>query len=458
MIDLNSEATLTKFKPVIPYQLQLIKLIRKEWDYSQNYPEILLSGSVGSSKSTIAAHMAVTHCLFYPGARVALCRRALPDIKRTIFLKCIEHVSNDLKEGKDYFVNSTRGTIQFSNGSEIISISWADKRYMKARSIDLSAAVFEEVIENEGDDVAGYREVKMRIGRIPKVKEKWIICCTNPGSPSSDWYKYFFAENKETRKVLYSLTTDNPFLPATYIDQLKADLDPKMAQRMLYGKWIEIEDEVVYYSYSRERNFKNESYAPNPSLPIGFTYDFNIGVGKPMSMAFFQVVGDTFHFFNEVVIEGARTENTLEEAAHRGLFDLSSTYYCNGDAAGKHRDTRSNQSDYDIIDNFLKRYKNKQGGYLRYERKIPSANPPIRDRHNIVNAYCYNSNGAIRLFVYKDAPTLDEGMRLVKLLPGSQYIEDDSKRYQHITTALGYAVHFHHLNKNHNSQVQMIKR
>lgn len=456
-MNLDSEPSLLRFKPVIPYQRKLLKLIRKQWDYSKNYPEILLSGSIGSSKSTIAAHLAVTHCLFYPGARVAICRRALPDIKRTIFLKCLEQLG-DLQEGKDYVSNTTRGGIAFANGSEIISISWADKRYMKARSIDLSAAIIEELVENEGDDIQGYREVKMRIGRIPKVKEKWIISCTNPGSPSSEWYKYFFTSGKDTRLVLYSLTTDNPFLPPTYIEQLKQDLDPKMAERMLYGKWIEIEDEVVYYAYQRERNYRDYAYTVNPNLPVYFSYDFNIGVGKPMSCVFFQIVNDEFHFFDEVVIEGARTENTLEEAANRGLFDLGRIYYCNGDAAGKHRDTRSNQSDYDIIDAFMRRYKRKDGMTLRYERKIPSANPPIRDRHNIVNAYCLNTHKQTRLFVYKNCKTLDEGFRLVKLRKGSQYVEDDTKYYQHITTAAGYGIYYYHSTRSSNNAVQMIQR
>jgi hypothetical protein len=60
--------------------------------------------------------------------------------------------------------------------------------------------------------------------------------------------------------------------------------------------------------------------------------------------------------------------------------------------------------------------------------------------------------------VYKKAATLDEGMRLTKLRPGSQYIEDDSKRYQHITTALGYAVHYHNSNLRRDSAVKMLKR
>lgn len=450
--------TLQEFDPTkIPYQIQVLRDIRKNFDYKKNsFHEVLLSGSVGSAKSILLAHVGVTHCLMYPKARFCLARRSMPDLKRTIFQTVLEHL-----EGVDeslYSINETSASIFFKNGSEIISTSWADRKAKKARSLHLSGIGFEEVTENDDKDKKAYDELRLRVNRLPHVPEQIIIAATNPDAPSHWAYKHWIASDEPNRHVYYSVTTDNPFLPATYIEQLKRDLDPKMAERMLYGKWIEIEDEVIYYAYNRERNFRNEEYKVDPSLPIGFSYDFNIGVGKPMSVVFFQIKGDTFHFFDEVVIEGARTENTLEDAANRGLFDLSNRYFCNGDATGKHRDTRSNKSDYDIITDFMRRFKNKQGNPVQFDLRLPSSNPPIRDRHNLVNGYCFNMNREVRLYVYKDAPTMDEGMRLTKLRTGSHYIEDDSKHHQHITTAAGYAIHFHSTTYGRSNAVQMIKR
>lgn len=431
--------------------------IRKNFDYKKySFHEVLLSGSVGSAKSILLAHIAVTHCLLYPNARFCLARRSMPDLKRTIFQTVLDHLAD--VDPSTYEVNETKASIKFNNGSEIISTSWADKKAKKARSLQLSGIGFEEVTENDDTDKKAFDELRMRINRLPHVPEQIIVAATNPDSPSHWAYKHWIVSEKPNRHVYYSVTTDNPFLPQTYIDQLKEDLDPKMALRMLQGQWIEIEDEVVYYSYSRERNYRNETYKVNPHIPVSFSYDFNIGVNKPISACFFQVIGDSFHVFEEVVIDGARTESSLEEAANRGLFNLSQTYICYGDAAGKHRDTRSNNTDYDIIDKFVKNYRRKDGSLLQYERRTPMANPPIRDRHNILNAYCVNLNGLARLFVYKEAKTVDEGLRLVKLRPGSQYIEDDSKRFQHITTALGYAIHYHNANKGRDNRVQMIKR
>jgi hypothetical protein len=114
-----------------------------------------------------------------------------------------------------------------------------------------------------------------------------------------------------------------------------------------------------------------------------------------------------------------------------GIFKNKVLFRIFGDASGKNNDTRSKRSDYDIIEDYLK---NK----IRYQMKVPKSNPPIRKRHNLVNAMCKNDKKVVRLFVYKDAPEADKGFRLTKLLPKANYVEDDSFRFQHITTAIGY--------------------
>jgi hypothetical protein len=221
-----------------------------------------------------------------------------------------------------------------------------------------------------------------------------------------------------------------------YIEQLKTDLDPKMARRYIHGEWIEIAQEVVYYQYDKTIHFKDESYQINKNHPIHLSWDFNIGEGKPMSVIAFQFIDDTMHIFDEAVVEGMRTEDSCDELAGKGLLDHRVTYVINGDATGRSRDTRNRRSDYDIIKNYLSNFKND----LIFEVDVPLSNGPIRKRHNMVNAYLKNDRGDIRLFVYEKAPTADKGLRLTQLKKGGNYVEDDDKPYQHITTAIGYGL------------------
>lgn len=443
-----STPSLSKFNPkAVPYQYDVIKLVKKEYNYNLGPLEIMLSGSVGSAKSILMAHLAVVHCLQNDGARFLLGRKAMPDLRDTLIQKVIEHIDPDMREGKDYKYNATRGSFKFSNGSEIISRSWHDKRYSKLRSLELSAAAVEELTENDNDQKQFYTELRARVGRLPHVKETFIISATNPDDPDHWAYDYFIrgCETNERIHVFYSKTEDNPFLPHWYINSLKETYDSKMIQRLLEGQWIYIDTSGrIYYEYDSKKHFILENYEVNDRLPIHVTHDFNIGRGKPMSCALFQFVDNKFIFFDEVVIEGVKTVSVYDELAGRGYFDLKHNpkIIVHGDAHGRHNDTRSNLSDYEIIEQFLANHIRSDGYGLDYEIQVPLSNPSIRDRHNLVNGQLCNSKGRVSILIDKRCKTIDEGLRKTKLKEGSSYIEDDSAKhpYQHITTAIGYGI------------------
>lgn len=250
------------------------------------------------------------------------------------------------------------------------------------------------------------------------------------------------ADSTDRRHVFYSRTEDNKFLPDWYIENLKKDLDPLQAKRLLYGEWVEIRSDFVYYNYDSIRNYLSKiPYEFKKNLPIDITHDFNIGAGKPMSACVGQYNG-TFHVAKDFIIHSARTSEIMEEIAATDIFENYHYFRIFGDQTGKSRDTRSFVNDYEIIEEFLANYKRKDGSYLKYEICVPRKNPPIRERHNFLNAQFYNEKKEINFFVYKDAPTADKGLRLTKLKLGGQYLEDDSDEYQHVTTAIGYWVHY----------------
>jgi hypothetical protein len=443
----TSTPSLYEFDPRhIEWQFNVIRDLRVLWDYSDGrVHEWLASGSVGSAKSILGAHLAVTHTQLFPRSRGCLGRQAMPDLKDTIAKKILEHLEGDMVEGHDFTYNKTDAHFQFSNGSEIVSRSWADKKYKNAfRSLELSFALIEELTENDETYKGFYPELRMRVGRLAHVPENWIGGLTNPDSPSHWAHKYFIkataAKKSDTRHVYYSLTEQNPFLPREYIEGLKRDLDPKLARRMLFGEWIEIASEVIYHQYKREQNYRDVEYKYDTAFPIIISHDFNIGVGKPMSACSLQYKNDTFHFAETFIVEGADTEEILEEMAATGLFDYPVQYIIHGDASGKNRDTRSKRTDYEIIRKFLANYRTPKGEPVQFVILVPVKNPPVRNRHNTMNAYMKNANGDTRFFVYKKAEPLDEGLRLTKLKSGGLYIEDDSFSLQHVTTAAGYAV------------------
>lgn len=423
----------------VPYQHRVIKDIRRNYDYDLGVHQILLSGSVGSAKSLLMAHIIITHCLLHSNAHFGIGRRTMSTLKGTLLDMILKHLGSAVP----YKLNKTKGIITFQNGSKITPFSWDDGNYKKVRSYEFSGFAIEELTENDDKEI--YTEILMRI-RLSHVSEKICINATNPDDPEHWAYKHFIESTNPNIHVYYSLTRENKFLPPTYVSELEANLDPKMAMRMLEGKWIAIAQDVVYYEYDKQRNFRRGPYEINLNIPLHLAFDFNIGVGKPMSSSAYQIRDNLeqktreFHFFDEAVVEGARTEDIMEEWAARGYFDLGLVVLIHGDRGGNNKSTTSRRSDYAIIIDFLANYKTKTGEPIRYALEVPAANPGLRTRHNLVNAHCHNKLGQVRLFVYEKAKVTDEGMRLTKLKDRGQYIEDDSKYYQHITTAIGYGI------------------
>lgn len=464
---MSSTPSLTEFNPKhIPWQYQFVKDVRTKFDYGETFHErkvheVMLSGSVGSAKSIALAHIAVTHCLLNKGARFGIGRLALPDLKDTLLQTILEHIDGVLIEGKHYkYTRGGKPKLTFVNGSQIICRSWHDKNFKSAfRSLALSGFGVEELTENDGDWWGFYEEMRQRINRLPHVKENIIVCATNPDSPSHPAYDYFIKGSKkhETRHVYYSITTDNPFLSKNYINQLLEDLDPLTAQRMIYGKWIHIGAKAVYHQYKPDIHFKRKKYQLDPRYPIRISFDFNIGQGKPMSAVVSQYdnAKDTFHFFDQSIIEGADTGEILKDLAERGILDHTDhKYIIHGDATGRARNPASKLSNYDVIVEFLDNYRQKGQYKLIYSIETERSNPAIRHRHNVVNGYLFNSKEQVRLYIYEDCPVLDDALTKTRLKKGGSYIEDDGPMhpYQHAGTAAGYEICYVHEHERHGKE------
>ncbi len=428
-----STPLLQEFNPRrVPWQYQTIQFM-DSFDPNKGVLEMLFSGSIGSAKSICAAHILVIHCLENDGARVLVLRRALKDLKRTIWATILSHLA-DIPHAIDHY-NKTEMRIRFKNGSEIIGDSYDKGDLEKFRSLELSGGVFEEAIEIEKKEV--YEAVKMRVGRLPSVKKNFMLALTNPGEPSHWLYKYFIQDvNHPNKETFYSLTEQNPFLPKWYIENLRADLDPQMVKRMLMGMWISIIGSGPYYAYNPNVQFlKDKAYVINPKYPVDISHDFNIAEGKPMSACLGQYIEGVFHIAKDFVIEGFDTNDIIDEIITSDFMIGVSRVRVFGDFYGKSKDPRSKTTDYQIIEKALIK------SNFKVEMQVPrSGNPPIRSRQNMVNAHCKNDLGQVRLFVYKDATIVDDGLRLTKLKKGSSYQEDDSDSFQHVTSALGYYI------------------
>jgi len=420
------------------YQRDCLHLLYHH-DYSKYTPEILLSGSVGSAKSILLAHWAISHCMRWKGARVAISRQSLPDLRRTVYQEIIEHLSDAFIEGVHYKSRANTCEIKFANGSEIIGVSFGDKRYSKVRSLKLSGIIFEEGTDFDDtffEQGAGFSQFKARLRRIHNVPENFLIIASNPGDPASFLYDYFIQNDGvyESRYVFYSVTTDNPFLDPIYIKQLRQDYSFLEAERYLRGKWISLAGRGLYHSYSDD-NFIKKQYVVKENEPIHICFDFNSASNKPQSAVIFQQHDNKYHCFAESIIpDSLWCLDNLEDFESKGILSHDQKILVHGDATGRAKTSNAKYSNWEIIRDWLT--------HRSYDFKIqvPRSNPPVTTRHVKVNALCKNDLGDVNLYVYKSCKTLDQGLRLTKFKPETR-IEDDSKPYQHVTTALGYGLY-----------------
>lgn len=446
-----------EFNPCdVPWQAKAI-LDMHTYDYSLGVHQVLFSGSVGSAKTLLMAHLIVKHCIENPKAWVGIGRLTMTDLKDTLLYVILEHMG---EEGYllDYTHNKTRAEIMFCNGARISCFSWHDKKYKKFRSYPFTVFAIEELTEN--DTAEAYEAIIQRLGRSRRLKEKLLLMATNPDDPEHWVYEKIIdgaGQSEEikllkpgggfeikygvVRHIYYSLTKDNKFLDPAYYDFLERNLDPLMAERMLRGRWISIGGKGIYYQYGKANEIRDAKYKVDKKHPIRITWDFNIAEGKPMSCTVFQFNRYAFHWFAEFVVHTARTGDILEEIGGSGLLEYPVEFIIHGDASGKNSDTRQPKSDYDLINEYLANYRTKDDRLLNYSFEVPGRNPALRTRHNLMNAQMQNLKGQHSFFVYiDDCPTLHKGLRLTKLKAGGHYVEDDSKAYQHVTTAAGYGV------------------
>ena len=297
---------------------------------------------------------------------------------------------------------------------------------------------------------AAYKLILARL-RDPRMRNSGLLTSTldDPGSWLYEEFVNRFDE--KTQAVIYAPTEVNrEELGDEYIATLRRSYSEREADRMLGAKWVFLTGSTIYYAFNRTLHV-TENAEREPNLPIRWTHDFNIGQDKPMSSCLCQVkkgpmlgadglpvlkdgrptIRPELHVFDEIILDSSDTNDSIEECRGRleqwGVKPSEVPIY--GDRSGKSKDTRSKATDYELI---------RAAGFV--DQRVPNENPPIRNRHNAVNALLKNASGDVRLRIHPRCRTLIKGLETVKLRSGAQYLEEET-RDQHVTTALGYLVH-----------------
>lgn len=204
-----------------------------------------------------------------------------------------------------------------------------------------------------------------------------IACVTTPDQGYSGFiYEKWYKKKQSGYEVIKAPTYSNPYLPDGYIEQIRANYDPLLAEMYIEGEIVSLNDKKVYHFFNRETHHTNEVIKHGEQLHIGL--DFNVGGccavvfviregKKPMALDEF-VSHDTHDFCNNL-------------SRYKG-----NKIIVYPDASGKAGSTNASASDLDII--------RREG----FQINAPEKNPFIRDRINVMN----NKLSKVELYVNTD--------------------------------------------------------
>lgn len=231
--------------------------------------ELFYGGAAGGGKSLLIAIWLSHRCLKYPGSRWLMGRSELKTLKETTLATFFD-LTSALGWSSLYNYNQQSGLIRWTNGSEILLKDLkhypSDPNFDGLGSLEITGVVIDEcpqVTHRAKEIVKSRIRYKLdEFGIIPKI--------LMTGNPAKNWvYSEFYNPYKKgqlpkERAFLPALVTDNPYLPESYIDNLRNLKHEADKQRLLYGNFDYDDDPAALIDFEAQNDlFHNEHVLPD---------------------------------------------------------------------------------------------------------------------------------------------------------------------------------------------------
>ncbi len=318
---------------------------------SGQFRVIVFGGAIRGGKTYWLLLTLTSLCLEYPRSRWVIIRKSLPDLKRTTFPSFASILSDGIS---DYVLSWNRDTqvVQFINGSELMFMAESydeDKDLNRFKGLEVNGAGLDEV--NELQEQTFYK-VQERIGSWNKAEGRPPIVCLATCNPANNWVKSIIYERYKEGTLpskwtfIPSKITDNPHIPAEYLESLK-ELPPVQYARFVEGDWDVMDDVANPFLYEwKDEQHIDDSVQLNSNLPVYVSVDFNI---NPLCALVIQHHGRGAVVVDEIKIEKGSIEAFCDAVLALGI--PMGLIRITGDAMGKGGTVqqRDNSSAYTMI-------------------------------------------------------------------------------------------------------------
>jgi hypothetical protein len=248
------------------------------------------------------------------------------------------------------------------------------------------------------------------------------------------------AEGQDDWQTFQFTTAEGGNVSPKELESAAQQLDERTYRQEFEAKFETLGVGRAYYPFDRAHHVHDFRF--NPHLQLSWALDFNM---NPLCSVLAQVQENGgVAVLEELILPDSNTTAACEEFLSRTEKWFSGTPLAvcvYGDSTGEQRRTSASRTDWQIVKDFFGRYPERFHATFR----IPSANPPVKDRVNCVNARLRNHAGQYRVLVNPSCKALIKDFEQVcwKSDPhGNSLVELDKSdpMRTHVSDALGYLV------------------
>ena len=313
----------------------------------------MLVAGFGSGKSYAGVIKTIIQKLKHPQHRVAVylpTYNLIRDVSLPIFTEALNNLNIKFK------LNKVDKTITIPNNSQILFRTLSEPELIIGYETAYSWIDEADLVPKDKMELA-YNKI---LGRNRSIENALIDTTSTP-----EGFKWLYEQSQNGRwHVIKAKTTDNKFLPDSYIAQLREQYPEELLAAYLNGEFVNLTSGSVYSHYDRFTHSTDRTIRPKDALHIG--QDFN--VGGCCSSVF--VIEDN----NPILLDeftSADTYDIIEQIKLRYPRHSNITMY--PDASGYQGKTNASMSDIELL----------QRSGLNIN--APKRNGKVADRVNAVN-------------------------------------------------------------------------
>jgi len=339
-------------------EVALTKPQRRFISTKSKYPAII--GGLGSGKSKGGTMRLTLKLLSDPGANGAYYMPTYDLIK----LRAIPGIEQDLEQlGIGFSLNKSDYTIQMHGYGNIIFRSY--DRPERIIAYETAHSIVDEIDTLPKDKAAlVWRKITER-NRQKRSTVNTIGAVTTPDQGFNGFVYSKWGKNAQAGyELIKAPTHTNPYLPDDYIEQIRSNYDPILAELYLNGEFVSLNENKVYHFFKRSQHHTNRVITDSDKfLYVGL--DFNIGG----TCATIWVIDDN----KPIAVDEFSSHDTYDFINNLNKYKGKKVIVY-PDASGRSGSTNATLSDIGLIEN------------AGYQVDAPAANPAVRDRINAVNA------------------------------------------------------------------------